>query len=105
MDLRCWRHISRPARSRACASCWRFRHKTASKAVDARTAVVLALSPGNAHDAPQDRLQLEDLGPCQKGLPILMDRLIKATKQGSWFLTLGLLFSELSGVMFQNYLA
>jgi hypothetical protein len=31
-------------------------------AADARTAVVFALSPGNAHDAPEVRALLEDLG-------------------------------------------
>jgi hypothetical protein len=31
-------------------------------AADARTAVVFALSPGNAHDAPEGRALLEDLG-------------------------------------------
>ena len=43
-------------------------------AADARTAVVFALSPGNAHDAPEGRALLEDLGPMPEGLPMLMDK-------------------------------
>ncbi|WP_420236869.1 IS5 family transposase [Telmatobacter bradus] len=43
-------------------------------AANARTAVVFALSPGNAHDAPEGRALLEDLGPMPEGLPMLMDK-------------------------------
>ncbi len=43
-------------------------------AANARTAIVFALSPGNAHDAPEGRLLLEDLGPIPDALPMLIDR-------------------------------
>src|SRR5580698_11095732 len=42
-------------------------------AANARTAITFALSPGNAHDAPEGRELLRDLGPIP-GLPLLMDR-------------------------------
>jgi transposase len=32
------------------------------------------LSPGNAHDAPEGRELLRELGPMPEGLPMLMDR-------------------------------
>jgi transposase len=41
---------------------------------DARTAIVFALSPGNAHDAPEGRSRLKDLAPMPEGLPMLMDK-------------------------------
>jgi hypothetical protein len=47
---------------------------------------VFALSPGNAHDAPEGRALLEDLGPMPEGLPMLMDKATRATKRGSWYL-------------------
>ena len=40
-------------------------------AADARTAIAFALSPGNAHDAPEGRALLEDLGPMPGELPML----------------------------------
>jgi hypothetical protein len=40
-------------------------------AADARTAITFALSPGNAHDAPEGRELLRDLGPMPEGLPLL----------------------------------
>ncbi|HEY2468787.1 MAG TPA: IS5 family transposase [Terracidiphilus sp.] len=43
-------------------------------AANARTAITFALSPGNAHDAPQGRALLEELGPMPEGLPLLMDK-------------------------------
>ena len=43
-------------------------------AADARTALSFSLSPGQAHDAPEGRALLRDLGPMPKGLPLLMDR-------------------------------
>ena len=42
-------------------------------AADARTAITLALSPGNAHDAPEGRELLRDLGSFP-GMPVIMDR-------------------------------
>ena len=43
-------------------------------AANARTAITFALSPGNAHDAPEGRALLTELGPMPEGLPMLMDR-------------------------------
>ena len=39
-----------------------------------RTAITFALSPGQAHDAPQGRDLLAGLGPLPAPLPLLMDR-------------------------------
>jgi hypothetical protein len=43
-------------------------------AADARTPIAFALSPGHAHDAPEGRELLRDLGQMPDGLPSLMDR-------------------------------
>ena len=43
-------------------------------AANARTAITFALSPGQAHDAPQGRELLAGLGPLPAPLPLLMDR-------------------------------
>jgi transposase len=43
-------------------------------AANARTAIIFALSPGNAHDAPCGRQLLLDLGAMPEGLPLLMDK-------------------------------
>ena len=43
-------------------------------AANARTAITFALSPGQAHDAPQGRDLLAGLGPLPEPLPLLMDR-------------------------------
>lgn len=43
-------------------------------AANARTAITFALSPGNAHDAPEGRALLRELGPMPDGLSLLMDR-------------------------------
>jgi hypothetical protein len=42
-------------------------------AADARTAITFALSPGDAHDAPEGRVLLRDLGSFT-GMPVIMDR-------------------------------
>ena len=42
-------------------------------AADARTAITLALSPGDAHDAPEGREMLRDLGSFP-GMAVIMDR-------------------------------
>jgi transposase len=42
-------------------------------AADDRTAITFALSPGNAHDAPEGRELLRDLGSFP-GMPVIMDR-------------------------------
>ena len=43
-------------------------------AADARTAIIFALSPGQAHDAQHGRELLGGLGPLPDPLPLLMDR-------------------------------
>jgi transposase len=60
-------------------------------AADARTAVVFALSPGNAHDAPEGRSLLEDLGPMPKGLPLLMDKAYEGDQTRQLVLDLGMI--------------
>lgn len=40
-------------------------------AADARTAIVFARSPGNAHDAPEGRSLSGELGPMLEGIPML----------------------------------
>jgi transposase len=52
---------------------------------DARTAVVFALSPGNAHDAPEGRALLEDLGP------MLMDKAYEGNETRQLVLDLGMI--------------
>ncbi len=42
-------------------------------AANARTAVTLALSPGQAHDTPRGRELLRRLSRLPEGLPVLMD--------------------------------
>jgi len=60
-------------------------------AADARTAVVFALSPGNAHDAPEGRALLEDLGPMPQGLPMLMDKAYEGNETRQLVLDLGMI--------------
>jgi transposase len=43
-------------------------------AADARTAITFALSPGEAHDAPEGRKLLRALGKTQWPIHLLMDR-------------------------------
>ena len=43
-------------------------------AADARTAITFALSPGEAHDAPQGRKLLRKLGQAKWPIHLLMDR-------------------------------
>jgi transposase len=43
-------------------------------AADARTAITFALSPGQAHDAPEGRKLLRALGKAQWPIHLLMDR-------------------------------
>jgi hypothetical protein len=47
-------------------------------AANARTAITFALSPGNAHDAPEGRALLSELGPMPEKLCLRMDRAFKA---------------------------
>jgi transposase len=60
-------------------------------AADARTAVVFALSPGNAHDAPEGRALLEDLGTMPRGLPMLMDKAYEGNETHQLVLDLGMI--------------
>jgi transposase len=59
--------------------------------VDARTAITLALSPGNAHDAPCDRQLLENLGPMPEGLPVIMDKAYEGDETRQLVLDLGMI--------------
>ncbi len=52
----------------------RMEHQVHLVAANARTAITFALSPGHAHDAPEGRALLAELGPMPEGLPLLMDR-------------------------------
>src|ERR1039457_93529 len=53
--------------------------------------LTFALSPGNAHDAPQGRLLLEQLGPMPEGLPMLMDRAYEGDETRQLVLDLGMI--------------
>jgi transposase len=59
-------------------------------AADARTAITFALSPGNAHDAPEGRELLRDLGPMPTALPLLMDRAYEGNETRQLMLELGM---------------
>jgi transposase len=52
-------------------------------AADARTAITFALSPGQAHDAPEGRKLLQRLGRMPRPIHLLMDRAYEgdATRQ------------------------
>ena len=60
-------------------------------AADARTAVVFALSPGKAHDAPEGRSLLEDLGPMPEGLAMLMEKAYAGNETRQPVLDLGMI--------------
>jgi transposase len=60
-------------------------------AADARTAIVFALSPGSAHDAPEGRALLEDPGPMPEGLPMLMDKAYEGNETRQLVLDLGMI--------------
>jgi transposase len=60
-------------------------------AADARTVITFALSPGSAHNAPQGRLLLEELGPMPEGLPMLMDRACEGNETRQLVLDLGMI--------------
>jgi len=59
-------------------------------AADARTAITFALSPGNAHDAPEGRELLRELPPMPKDLPMLMDRAYEGKETVQLVLSLGM---------------
>ncbi len=58
-------------------------------AADARTAVTVSLSPGQAHDAPEGRQLLRRLGGQQGKLPLVMDRAYEGTETRQLARTLG----------------
>src|SRR6202049_4728143 len=60
-------------------------------AADARTAITFALSPGHAHDAPEGRALLAELGPMPEGLPLLMDRAYEGDETRHLVLSLGMI--------------
>jgi transposase len=49
------------------------------------------LSPGNAHDAPEGRALLADLGAMPEGLPLLMDRAYEGAETRQLVLSLGMI--------------
>jgi transposase len=59
-------------------------------AADARTAITFALSPGNAHDAPEGRELLRDLGSFP-GMPVIMDRAYEGNETRQLVLALDML--------------
>ena len=59
-------------------------------AANARTAITFALSPGNAHDAPEGRALLRELGPMPEGLSMLMDRAYEGDETRQLVLELGM---------------
>jgi transposase len=60
-------------------------------AANARTAITFALSPGHAHDAPEGRALLAELGPMPEGLPLLMDRAYEGDETRQLVLNLGMI--------------
>ena len=58
-------------------------------AADARTALIFALSPGQAHDAPEGRKLLTHLGPPDAGLALVMDRAYQGDETRQLALDLG----------------
>src|SRR5271154_1293554 len=59
-------------------------------AANARTAITFALSPGNAHDAPEGRALLSELGPMPENLCLLMDRAYEGDETRQLVLDLGM---------------
>jgi transposase len=59
-------------------------------AADARTAIAFALSPGNAHDAPEGRELLWDLPRMPEGLPMLLDKAYEGDETRQLVLDLGM---------------
>ena len=59
-------------------------------AADARTAITFALSPGNAHDAPEARELLRDLGSFP-GMPVIMDRAYEGNETRQLLLALDMI--------------
>ena len=63
--------------------------RSASPVADARTAITFALSPGQAHDAPEGRKLLRRLGPQQNHPSLLMDRAYEGNETRQLALALG----------------
>jgi transposase len=60
-------------------------------AANDRTAITLALSPGNEHDAPRGRQLPLDLGPMPDGLPMIMDKAYEGDETRQLVLDLGMI--------------
>ena len=60
-------------------------------AADARTAITFALSPGQAHDAPEGRKLLQSLGAMPRPIHLLMDRAYEGDETRQLALDLGFL--------------
>jgi transposase len=58
-------------------------------AADARTAITFALSPGQAHDAPEGRKLLHRLGRMPRPIHLLMDRAYEGNETRQLALDLG----------------
>jgi len=58
-------------------------------AADARTAITFALSPGEAHDAPEGRKLLRALGKAPRPLYLVMDRAYEGNETRQLALDLG----------------
>jgi transposase len=58
-------------------------------AADARTAITFALSPGQAHDAPEGRKLLRSLGAMRRPIHLLMDRAYEGDETRQLALDLG----------------
>ncbi len=58
-------------------------------AADARTALTFALSPGQAHDAPEGRKLLQRLGSMPRAIHLLMDRAYEGDETRQLALDLG----------------
>lgn len=60
-------------------------------AANARTAITFALSPGQAHDAPEGRKLLRHLGKAPQGVHLVMDRAYEGEETRQLALDLGLI--------------
>jgi transposase len=58
-------------------------------AANARTAITFALSPGQAHDAPEGRKLLRRLGQAPQGVHLIMDRAYEGEETRQLALDLG----------------
>jgi transposase len=60
-------------------------------AADDRTAITFSLSPGQAHDAPEGRKLLQNLGATSRPIYLLMDRAYEGNETRQLALDLGLI--------------